>query len=118
MTRARVPGGSYAVKIVNIAPGSSAQGLPGLHSTVLLHDGSTGRPLALIDGDTVTARRTAAASALAASYLARPDVAHLLVVGAGRVAALLPEAHAAVRPSERVTVWARRPEAASALAAR
>lgn len=113
-----VPGGAYAVKIVNIAPGNSAKGLPGLHSTVLLHDGATGRPLALIDGDTITARRTAAASALAASYLARPDAGHLLVVGAGRVAELLPEAHAAVRPIERVTVWARRAQAASALAAR
>ena len=68
--------------------------------------------------DTVTTRRTAAASALAGSYLARPDAAHLLVVGAGRVAALLPEAYAAVRPIERVTVWARRPETARALAAR
>lgn len=104
--------------MVNIAPGNSAKGLPGLHSTVLLHDGATGRPLALIDGDTVTARRTAAASALAGSYLARPDAARLLVVGAGRVAALLPEAYAAVRPIERVTVWARRPETARALAAR
>jgi ornithine cyclodeaminase/alanine dehydrogenase-like protein (mu-crystallin family) len=113
-----VPGGPYAVKVVNIAPGNSAKGLPGLHSTVLLHDGATGRPLALIDGDTVTARRTAAASALAASYLARPDARHLLVVGAGRVAELLPAAHATVRPIERVSVWARRAEAASALAAR
>jgi len=106
------------VKIVNIAPGNSAAGLPGLHSTVLLHDGTTGRPLALIDGDTVTARRTAAASALAAFYLARPDAAHMLVLGAGRVAELLPSAYACVRPIERVSVWARRPEAASALAAR
>ena len=113
-----VPGGPYAVKIVNIAPGNSAIGLPGLHSTVLLHDGATGRSLALIDGDTVTARRTAAASALAASYLARPDARHLLVVGAGRVAVLLPAAFAAVRPIQRVSVWTRRPEAARALAAR
>lgn len=113
-----VPGGPYVVKIVNIAPGNSAKGLPGLHSTVLLHDGATGRPLALIDGDTVTARRTAAASALAASYLARRDAGHLLVVGAGRVAELLPAAFAAVRPIQRVSVWARRPDAARALAAR
>ncbi|MBK9136047.1 MAG: ornithine cyclodeaminase family protein [Betaproteobacteria bacterium] len=113
-----VPGGPYAVKIVNIAPGNAAQGLPSLHSTVLLHDGATGKPLALMDGDTITARRTAAASALAASYLARQDARHLLVVGAGRVAALLPEAYAAVRPIDRVSVWARRPEAATALARR
>ena len=113
-----VAGGAYAVKIVNIAPGNAARGLPGLHSTVLLHDGATGRPLALIDGDTITARRTAAASALAADHLARQDARHLLVVGAGRVAELLPAAYAAVRRIDRVSVWARRPEAARALAAR
>lgn len=111
------PGGFYGVKIVNVAPGNAARGLPGLHASYLLHDAATGAPLALIDGDTVTARRTVAASALAADFLARPDARHLLVVGAGRVAALLPEAYRAVRPIGRVTVWARRPEAAAALAA-
>ena len=86
------PGGHYGVKIVNIAPGNVARGLPGLHSSYLLHDAATGVPLALIDDDQITARRTAAASALAASFLARGDARSLLVVGAGRVAALLPEA--------------------------
>lgn len=111
-------GGHYVVKIVNIAPGNATLGLPGLHATVLLHDGATGRPLALMDGNAITARRTAAASALAASYLARADARHLLVVGAGRVAELLPEAYGAVRTIDRVSVWARRPAAARALAAR
>jgi ornithine cyclodeaminase/alanine dehydrogenase-like protein (mu-crystallin family) len=110
------PGGYYAVKIVNIAPGNAARGLPGLHASLLLHDASTGVPLLLMDGDQVTARRTAAASALAASYLARPDAGHLLVLGAGRVAALLPEAYSQVRRINRVTVWARKLKAAQALA--
>ena len=111
------PGGFYGVKVVNVAPGNAAHGLPGLHARYLLHDAATGAPLALIDGDVITARRTAAASALAADFLARPDARHLLVVGAGRVAALLPEAYRAVRPIGRVSVWARRPEAAAELAA-
>jgi ornithine cyclodeaminase/alanine dehydrogenase-like protein (mu-crystallin family) len=102
-----VPGQSYGVKVVNVAPGNAARGLPGLHASYLLHDALTGAPLALMDGDEITARRTAAASALAASTLARTDASHLLVVGAGRVAALLPAAYRAVRPIERVTVWAR-----------
>ena len=110
------PGGLYAVKIVNVAAGNAARGLPGVHASVLLHDATTGRPLALLDGDVITARRTAAASALAGSYLARADAQRLLVVGAGRVAALLPAAHRAVRPIAVVEVWARRPEAAAALA--
>ncbi|MDO9316171.1 MAG: ornithine cyclodeaminase family protein [Burkholderiaceae bacterium] len=109
-------GGHYGVKIVNIAPGNAARGLPGLHSSYLLHDAATGVPLALIDGDQITARRTAAASALAASFLACSHARSLLVVGAGRVAALLPEAYRAVRAIDRVTVWARQPAAADALA--
>ena len=108
-------GGRYGVKIVNIAPGNAARGLPALHSTYLLHDATTGAPLALLDGDEITARRTAAASALAASWLARSDALHLAVIGAGRVARLLPEAHRAVRGIDRVTVWARSAAQASAL---
>jgi ornithine cyclodeaminase/alanine dehydrogenase-like protein (mu-crystallin family) len=111
-----IPGRYYGVKIVNIAAGNAARGLPTLHASYLLHDASTGAPLALIDGEQITARRTAAASALAASWLARADARHLLVVGAGQVARLLPAAYRAVRPIERVTVWARRAVEAQALA--
>ncbi len=109
------PGRYYAVKVINIAPGNAARGLPGLHASVLLHDAATGVPLALMDGNEITARRTAAASALAASCIAPADAGDLLVVGAGRVAALLPAAYAAVRPLRRVRVWARRADAARAL---
>ena len=111
-----MPGGPYGVKIINIAPGNAARGLPALHASYLLHEAGTGRPLALIDGDELTARRTAAASALAASSLARAAARRLLVVGAGRVAALLPHAYREVRTLGRVEVWARKPAAAAALA--
>ncbi len=110
------PGGFYSVKIVNIAPGNATRGLPGLHASLLLHDANTGVPLMLMDGDQVTARRTAAASALAALYLSRSNAQHLLVLGAGRVAALLPQAYREVRPITRVSVWARKYTAAQALA--
>lgn len=107
----------YGIKTVNVAPGNAARGLPGLYAAYLLFDAVTGEPLALMDGSAITARRTAAASALAASWLAREDARHLLVVGAGAVARLLPAAYRAVRPVERAVVWARRPEAARQLAA-
>jgi ornithine cyclodeaminase len=109
-------GRAYGVKIVNVAPGNAARGLPGLHGSYLLHDSRSGVPVALIDGDQITARRTAAASALAASWLAAAQARHLLIVGAGRVARLLPEAYRVVRPIDAVTVWARVPERAEALA--
>ncbi len=111
-----VPGRYYGVKTINIAPGNAQRGLPGLHASYLLYDGSTGVPLALIDGNAITTRRTAAASALAARWLARADARRLLVVGAGRVARELPAAYRAVREIDEVEVWARSPASAQALA--
>ncbi|HET7795771.1 MAG TPA: ornithine cyclodeaminase family protein [Rhizobacter sp.] len=108
----------FGLKTVMIAPGNSRQGLPGLHSTYLLYDARTGVPLAQMDGDEITSRRTAAASALAASYLARPDARRLLVIGAGRVASLLAEAYRSVLPIEQFAVWSRNAASAQQLAAR
>lgn len=112
-----VEGMAYGVKVINMASGNAARGLPGLHASYLLFDAVTGVPLAAIDGDQLTLRRTAAASALAASHLARPDAQDLLVVGCGRVAALLPLAYREVRRLRRVQVWGRRPQQAQSLAA-
>lgn len=106
----------YGIKTINIAPGNAGRGLPGLHAVYQLFDAVTGVPLALLDGDEITARRTAAASALAASLIAAPGAGRLLVVGAGRVARLLAPAYAAVRPLHQVQVWARSLAAAEALA--
>lgn len=103
------------IKTINIFPGNSARGLPGLFGTYVLYDARTGEPLAQIDGTEITARRTAAASALAASLLARQNSKRLLVVGAGRVAALIPEAYRQVLPIEEVQVWARKASQAEAL---
>ncbi len=110
-------GGAFALKAVSVFPDNSAAGLPAVHGLVTLFDGANGMPLAVLDGGELTARRTAAASALAADYLARADATRLLVVGAGRVAALLPEAMRTVRPGlQHFTVWNRSPAAAEALA--
>lgn len=110
-------GGRLGIKTVTVCPGNGELGLPGVHGLYNLFDLRTGVPLAVLDGSELTARRTVAASALAASSLARADATRLLVVGAGRIATLLPEAMRAVRPGlHEVTVWARRPQAARALA--
>lgn len=103
------------VKTVTIFPGNSQRGLPGLFSTYMLYDARTGEPLAQLDGNEITSRRTAAASALAASHLARRDAKNLLVVGAGRVGSLLPQAYRQVLPIEQVQVWDRKPVHAQAL---
>ena len=94
-------------KIVTVFPDNAAAGQPSLHGRYLLMSGATGEPLALIDARALTAWRTAAASALAASYLARADAEHLVMIGAGALAPHLVRAHAAVRLIKRVTLWNR-----------
>ncbi len=112
------PGALLGLKAVTIFPGNGRLALPALHSSYLLFDARSGAPLAQLDGNEITARRTAAASALAASFLARADASRLLVVGSGRVASLLAEAMRAVRPITEVQVWNHRAASARALARR
>ena len=104
-------------KIVNVFPGNSARGLPAVSGLYVLQSGRTGETLAAIDGTRLTLWRTAAASALAARHLARPDAARLLVAGAGALAPFLARAHATVRRLDAITVWNRNPEGARRLAA-
>lgn len=104
-------------KLVTVFPHNAERfGLPAIHGLYVLADAASGRPLAVLDGAELTARRTAAASALASRALSRPDSRTLLMIGTGRLARELPHAHAAVRPIERVLVWGRSADAALATA--
>ncbi len=109
--------GFLGLKTVIVAPDNAAEDLPAVQATYQLFDRRTGRPLALLDGPTITARRTAAASALAARYLAPPAASKHLMIGTGVLARHLPPAHAAVRPIAEVRVWGRTAEKAAACAA-
>ncbi len=95
------------VKIAAVFPGNSARNMAAVNASYVLMSAQTGETLALIDGGELTARRTAAASALAADYLARKDASHLVVAGTGRLALNLVDAHASVRKIRRVTIWGR-----------
>ncbi len=110
-------GGYIGVKIVTVTPDNNAVGLPAVNGLYLLLDGKTGAPRALIDGQRLTQWRTACASALAASYLARADAARLLVLGAGALCPFLVRAHAAVRPITEIRIWNRTSENAEKAAA-
>ena len=103
------------VKVVNVFPGNAARGRPTVTGTYLLMDGGTGEPLAVLDADELTAWRTAAASLLAASRLARPDSAVLVVVGAGRIARQLVAAYQSAFALRRIVVWNRHVERARRL---
>ena len=111
-------GRHIGVKIVTVFPDNPRKSLPSIMGAYLLSDGKTGAPLALIDGPSLTVRRTACASALAAHYLARQDSERLLMVGTGALAPHLILAHAAVRPISTVLIWGRNREKARRLAQR
>jgi ornithine cyclodeaminase len=95
------------LKVVTVAPKNRALDLPTVHALFILMDTATGVPIALMDGEQLTLRRTAAASALASDYLSRKESHHLLLVGTGRLAPHMAIAHCMVRPIEKISVWGR-----------
>ena len=111
-------GDRMGVKIATVFPDNGIRGLPAVYASYVLMSAKTGVPIAVLDGSELTLRRTAAASALAADYLARTDARTLLMVGTGNLAPFLIAAHATVRPIENVVIWGRRKEAAEDLAGR
>lgn len=118
MTGVRQGGAGASVKIVTIMPGNAERGLPTVQAVVAWIEAETGRPVALLDGATVTAMRTGAASGVATRLLARPDAARLAIIGAGGQAEWQLLAVAAARPISEVLVHARRPEGRAAFAER
>ena len=111
-----IRGEALGVKLVTVFPQNSERGLGSVSSLYFLLDGQTGQPRAMIDGEALTNRRTAAASALASDYLSRTDSRTLLVVGTGHLVPHLVAAHRTVRPIENVLVWGRNPQRALDLA--
>jgi alanine dehydrogenase len=110
-------GAHIGIKVVTIFPGNSQRHLPAVSAAYILANADTGAVQAMIDGGELTARRTAATSALAARYLARADAKSLLIVGTGRIARQLALFHLALRPGiKTVRVWGRSPAHAALLA--
>lgn len=105
------------LKTVVFKPDNPAQGLPTITASYLLIDNATGATVAMMDGTEITRRRTAAAGALAAGYLAREDASTMTLAGAGALAAHFVRAHASVRPIKRVFIHSRTEEKSRALAA-
>lgn len=109
--------GDLGIKMVTVNTGNPAKGLPMVQGVYLFLDAGTGKVRGILEAEMITVKRTAAASALASSYLSRSDASRLLIVGAGALARHFIDAHRAVRPISDVLVWNRTPKRVEELVA-
>ena len=114
LSAARAP--SLAVlKTVGVSPANAARGLPHIGGVIVIHDGKSGMPVAILDAEHITAVRTAAISLVAARRLARADSRSIGFIGCGVQAASHLDALASELPIERIVAFSRRRESAEAL---
>jgi ornithine cyclodeaminase len=106
------PSKEAGVKIVTVSPNNGAYNLPSIQGTYIYLDAHKGTVKAILAAKELTAKRTAATSALASSYLSKKEASSLLMVGTGTLATNLILAHATVRPIKKVFVWGRNIEKA------
>ncbi|TDF34489.1 ornithine cyclodeaminase family protein [Alteromonadaceae bacterium M269] len=100
-------GSDIGIKLVTVTPDSHKYDLPSVQGVYVLFDAVKGNVKAMMDAASMTAKRTAAASALASRYLSRENSYTLLMVGTGTLSPELIKAHCAVRPIEQVFIWGR-----------
>jgi ornithine cyclodeaminase/alanine dehydrogenase-like protein (mu-crystallin family) len=98
-------GNALAVKLVSIYDDNPASGFPRISALVVALDPETGRPVALMDGESLTALRTGAAGGLAADLLSRKNSKVLALFGAGVQGRTQLEAALAVRELETVILY-------------
>ena len=92
-------------KVVSVFSGNRDLGLPTINAIVIAVDPTTGVPIGVLEGATVTALRTGAVSGAATDLLARSDSSRLAILGAGAQGVTQAAAVCAVRPIERITVY-------------
>jgi ornithine cyclodeaminase/alanine dehydrogenase-like protein (mu-crystallin family) len=105
----------HGAKFLSLYPDAPALGLSSHQGFVLLFDSRDGRPIACFDADGITALRTAAASMLASQVLARANPETITICGAGEQAEWHLRASLECFEDADIRIWARRPEAATAL---
>ena len=111
-----IVGDVIVVKVVTFFPDNGTQHLPTVNAAVVMFDATTGELRGVCEGNELTTRRTAAASAVAAKHLAPVDAKNLLIVGTGALAPMAAQAHASVRKYERIQIWGRNRSKAEAVA--
>jgi ornithine cyclodeaminase/alanine dehydrogenase-like protein (mu-crystallin family) len=98
LTMPAIAAGVISVKLVSVVPGNRARELPVTNGLLVLSDGETGLPRALLDAAALTAVRTGAVGAMGVKYLTPPDAATLGVVGTGVQGSWVAISACAVRP--------------------
>ena len=106
----------FGLKAICVFAGNAAIGKDAHQGGVMLFDGETGEPRALVNASAITAIRTAAVSGLATRVLAREDASELAIIGAGVQARTHLSAMACVRPIKRARIASRRFESAQKFA--
>ncbi|WP_298900617.1 ornithine cyclodeaminase family protein [uncultured Psychroserpens sp.] len=101
------PNKNAGVKIVTVSPKNGQYNLPSINGAYIYLDATTGVLKAILNAKSLTVKRTAAASALASSFLSNKDASSLLMIGTGALSTNLIKAHASVRPISDVYVWGR-----------
>jgi len=109
-------GDALAVKIVSLFPHNLERGIAFIQAAVFALEPDTGRPVALLEGNTLTAIRTGAGSGAAVDLLARPDSRVLAIFGAGGQGRAQLEAVCSVRKIEKVWIYDTSQKQAEALA--
>ena len=100
---------SFGLKVVSVMPGNHGTPYDSHQGVVMLFGLVHGEPLAILDATSITAIRTAAASAAATDVLANEDAGDLALIGSGTQGRTHLEAMRAVRTLRRVRVWSRTP---------
>ena len=106
------------LKTLGLSPDNAARGLPHIGGVIVVHDGASGLPVAILDAEHITAVRTAAISLIAARRLAHADSRSVGFIGCGVQAHSHLDALASELPIEHVVAFSRRRESAEALCAR
>ena len=112
------PNEDAGVKVVTVSPENGKFDLPAIQGSYLYLDAVTGVLKAVIEAKALTAKRTAATSALASSFLSKTDASSLLMIGTGSLSLNLINAHATVRPIRQVYIWGRDEAKAKRIAAK
>ncbi len=95
----------FGTKLVSVNPNNTAAGKPSIYGTMILNDGKSGEPLALMNGASLTAIRTGAVGAIGVEYISPSNSSYLGIIGTGIQGFTQAIFASSVRPINKITVF-------------